>query len=131
MYVEIGIMNHQTSFPNLSAAPQLRDLLDLFAPLLRSLDLFAPLVLSAPPLRSRRCTSGLHLCCGAVSLIGKSNFRTIIQMIVHPKIEKEDWLSEVEKRAILELCERVGAKRVLVSDSKETLSVAEARRMLD
>lgn len=63
-------------------------------------------------------------------LLKKRIFQPRLDIVVQPKMHKEDILSEVEKRAILELCERAGGSKILIHESDIKLTLQEARKII-
>lgn len=63
--------------------------------------------------------------------IGKRKFRPNLDILVQPILRKNESLSSVEKRAILEVCAFRGGRKVIIHESTELISRQKAKSILN
>ena len=61
---------------------------------------------------------------------GKSIILPKLHFVVQPILRDKEWLSEVEKRAILELCNFRGGRKVIIHESIELITRQKAKQLL-
>lgn len=66
-----------------------------------------------------------------VKHLGNRKIRPSLDILVQPILSDSDWLSEVEKRAIMELCSFRGGRKVIIHESTELITRQKALEHLN
>jgi hypothetical protein len=61
---------------------------------------------------------------------GKRIFRPNLDILVQPILKNNEWLSSVEKRAIVEVCSFRGGRKVIIHESTELITHQKAKNLL-